>query len=175
MPVIIAKPKVPLTIVKPKPSAPPVSKQPGDVAKPMAAAAMVMSAGGKHVDNAKIEGMLNKGALDLYDNIQKGDAIDSMLAMLSVGITSASLDCLAQAALTSPGNLQVRNLNLGHAMKGAETVVKIIKALDNRRGAKSEKLTVGQVNVEAGGQAIVGNIESAPHPGASPTKPSKTD
>ena len=53
--------------------------------------------------------------------------------------------------------------------------VELVKALDNRRGAKSEKVTVGQVNVEAGGQAIVGNVEAAPHSGASPTKPSKTD
>ena len=55
-------------------------------------------------------------------------------------------------------------------------VVEIVKVLDNRSGAKSRKVTtVGQVNVEAGGQAIVGNVESAPHSGASPTKPSKTD
>ena len=93
MPVTIAKPKVPLTIVKPKPSEPPVSKQPvqsGDVATPMAAAAMVMSAGGQHVADPEIQQMMRKGALDLYDNIQKRDALDSMLAMLSVAITSAS-------------------------------------------------------------------------------------
>ena len=63
MPVTIAKPKVPLTIVKPKPSEPPVPKQPiqsGDVATPMAAAAMVMSAGGQHVADPEIQQMMRK-------------------------------------------------------------------------------------------------------------------
>ena len=140
---VIIKPKVPFAVSK-KPV------QPGDVAKPMAAAALVISAAGQHVDNLKIKSMMTAGALDLYENIEKRDALDSMIAMLAVSLTR-------------------------HATKGAATVADLVKVLDKRRGAKSEKVTVGQVNVEAGGQAIVGNVESAPHPGASPTKPSKTD
>ena len=42
----------------------------------MAAAALVMSAAGQHVANPKIKEMMNKGALDLYDNIQKRDALE---------------------------------------------------------------------------------------------------
>ena len=166
---VIVKPKVPFGST--------VSKHPvqsGDVAKSMAAAALVMSAGGQHVSDPDFKNMMTEGALDLYKNIPRQDALDSMLAMLAASITSASLDCLSQAALSSPVNLQVRDLNLRHGMKGAAVAAELAKALDNRRGAKSEKVTVGQVNVEAGGQAIVGNVESAPHPGASP-KHSKTD
>jgi hypothetical protein len=167
---VIIKPKVPFGST--------VSKQPvqsGDVAKSMAAAALVISAAGQHVDDPEIKKMMTEGLLDLYKNIPRRDALDSMLAMLAASITSASLDCLSQAALSSPGNLQVRDVNLRHGMKGAAVAAELVKALDNRRGEKSEKVTVGQVNVEAGGQAIVGNVESAPHPGASPTKLSKTD
>ena len=75
--------------------------QPGDVAKPMAAAGLMLSAAGQHVDNLKIKSMMTAGSLDLYENIEKRDALDSMLAMLAVSLTSASLDCLSQAALSS--------------------------------------------------------------------------
>ena len=116
-----------------------------------------------------------EGPLDLYQNIQRQDALNSMLAMLAASIASASLDCLSQAAFLPPGNLKVRDLNLRYGIKAAAVAAELVKALDNRRGAKSEKVTVGQVNVEAGGQAIVGNVEAAPHPGASPTKPPETE
>jgi hypothetical protein len=166
---VVKKPKVPFAVAVAKP---PV--QPGDVAKPMAVAALLMSAAGQHVEHPKIKKMMTEGPFDLYKNIQKRDALDSMLAMLAVSLTSASLDCFSQAALSDPGNLQIRDLNLRHGMKGAAVAAELVRALDNRRGEKSEKVTVGKVNVEAGGQAIVGNVESAPHPDASPTKPSKT-
>jgi hypothetical protein len=167
---VIIKPKVPFaTAVSKKPV------QSGDVAKPMAVAALLISAAGQHVEHPKIKKMMTDGPFDLYKNIQKRDALDSMLAMLATSLTSASLDCLSQAALSNPANLQVRDLNLRHGMKAAAVAAELVRALDNRRGEKSEKVTVGKVNVEAGGQAIVGNVGAAPHPGASPTKPSKTD
>jgi hypothetical protein len=179
MPVTIAKPKVPLIIAKPKgPCATAVSKppvQPSNVAKSMAAAGLMMSAAGKHVDDPAIKEMLTEGAFDLYKNIPKRDALDCILALHAASITSMNVDCLSQAALSPPDHLKIRDLNLRQALKGTATVLEIVKALDNRSGEKSEKVTVGQVNVEAGGQAIVGNVEAAPPPGASPTKPSKTD
>jgi hypothetical protein len=166
-------------IIKPKvPFAGAVSKspvQPGDVATPMAAAALALSAAGQHVDKPEIKKMMTEGAFRLYLNIEKRDALDSMLALHATSITNMSLDCYSQAALSAPNHLQIRDLNLRHALKGSAMIVEIVKALDSRRGQKSEKVTVGQVNVEAGGQAIVGNIESAPPSGGSPTKPSKTD
>jgi hypothetical protein len=165
---LIIKPKVPFAGSVSKP---PV--QPGDVARPMAAAALALSATGQHVDKPEIKNMMTEGTFHLYQNIEKRDALDSMLAMLSCSITSASLDCLSQAALSDPKHLDIRDLNLRHGLKGAAMAIELVKALDSRRVAKSEKVTVGQVNVEAGGQAIVGNIETAPQAGGLPTKPSK--
>jgi len=120
-------------------SKPPVVHH-GEVAKPMAAAALVMSAAGQHVDNPEIKNMMTEGALHLYENIEKRDALDSALSMLFCSITSASLDCLAQAANSDPKHLQIRNLNLRHGMKGAAVTIELAKALDSRRGAKSEKV-----------------------------------
>jgi hypothetical protein len=70
-------------IIKPKvPFAGAVSKspvQPGDVATPMAAAALALSAAGQHVDKPEIKNMMTEGAFHLYQNIEKRDALDSML------------------------------------------------------------------------------------------------
>ena len=39
--------------------------------------------------------------------------------MLAVGVTNASLDCLAQASNLSVEQVQLRDLNLRHGLKGA--------------------------------------------------------
>ena len=43
-------------------------------------------------------------------------------------------------------------------MKAALTMVELIKTLDARRGRHRKRVNVGQVNVQSGGQAIVGNV-----------------
>src|SRR5262245_43565987 len=141
----------------------------------LAKTALLLSSAGKYLGIDKVDDDMNQGVLDLYNKINKGDAIDCMLALHAASITSMSANCYSQAALCSPNDVRIRDLNLRYGLKGSATVVEIVKALDNRRGAKSEKVTVGQVNVEAGGQAIVGNVEAPAHPGVSPTKPSETE
>jgi hypothetical protein len=47
---------------------------------------------------------------------------------------------------------------LRHAVKGTKAVIELIEAKARRRG--SNQITVGKVNVEAGGQAIVGNVDA---------------
>jgi hypothetical protein len=91
--------------------------------------------------------------------------------MLAASLTKANLDSLSQAALSPALYPQLRDLNLRHGIKAAAVAAELVKALDNRGRDKSEKVTVGKVNVEAGGQAIVGNVETGP----SPQKHSKTD
>ena len=169
----IPKPKVPSTgTVAPK-----LSEQP-ELPKydHMAAAALALSAPGKHFEKLAIQKRMMEGSFDLYQSIQQRDALDSILAMLATSLTSASLDCFAQAANLPPGQAKLRDLNLRHGIKGAAAAAELVKALDNRRREKSEEVTSGQVTVEAGGQAIVGNVEAASHAGGgSPTKPSKTE
>jgi hypothetical protein len=59
------------------------------------------------------------------------------------------------------GQFKLRDLNLRHGMKGATIAADLLKALNDQRSEKPEKVTVGNVNVEAGGQAIVGNVEAS--------------
>jgi hypothetical protein len=129
----------------------------------MAAAALVMSHPGQHVADPEFKELLASGPLDLYKSIKPIDALDSVLAMLLTAVTSTSLDCLAQAANLHPEQAKLRDLNLRLGFKGCTVANDLVKTLRGRE--KLHKVTVGEVNVEAGGQAIVGNIESAPPSG----------
>jgi hypothetical protein len=142
----------------------------------MAATALLMSAPNQKVSPPEFQQMLALGPLDLYAKINAKNALDSVLAMLLTALTSASLDSFARAANLPDAKL--RDLNLRLALKGCAVAADLVKTLDKRGHAKvtaGEKVTVGKVNVEAGGQAIVGNVEAAPHPGASLMKPSNID
>jgi hypothetical protein len=65
---------------------------------------------------------------------------------------------------------------LGNATKGALVVTELTKAYDARRGRGKQTVNVGQVNVEAGGQAVVGNVTaSRPDEVAHPASASQTE
>jgi hypothetical protein len=127
----------------------------------MAGFQLQLSAPGRYMQNEDIKRRLAEGALSLYLELEPADAIDKLLAMLAVGVGSASLDCLTQAASMSSEYLDRRDLNLRHGFKGAAVAAELLKVLDARRGdSVSRKVTVGSVNVEAGAQAIIGNVEA---------------
>jgi hypothetical protein len=101
----------------------------------------------------------------LYQDFQAADPVDSILARLMVGISNMSMDALSRATRTD--RFDVRELELKSATKGALVVAELAKAYDARRDREKRTVNVGQVNVEAGGQAVVGNV----NPGARPPKP----
>jgi hypothetical protein len=127
----------------------------------MASIQLGMSAPGRHMENEQARQVLADGAVDLYHQLAPADAAERLLAMLAVSVGSASLECLRQAATTSPDYLERRDLNRRHGLKGAAVAAELIKALDARRGnAVPRTVTVRDVNVEAGAQAIIGNVEA---------------
>jgi hypothetical protein len=126
---------------------------------------------GNYFERTEFEDRLVEGSFELYRKLAPRDAADKLLALLAVSVTNASLDCLQQAARVPPHNLPLRELNLRLGLKGAEVATNLVKALDERCREKSDKVTVGAVNVEAGGQAIVGNVKSTRHP--APTRNGK--
>jgi len=99
---------------------------------------------------------LVKGTFDLYSSLAPEDAIDSMLAGAMVGLLNAIMDCFDRANWSG----RARELNLRYGIKGAATLAALTKLYDSRRGQGRQTVTVGKVNVEAGGQAIVGNVDS---------------
>ena len=126
--------------------------------------------------NQETGSKLRKGTFDLYSRLAPRDAIDSMLAGAMVGLSNATMDCFDRANWSG----RARELNLRYGIKGAATLADLSKLYDSRRGRGGQNVTVGKVNVEAGGQAIVGNIETgerrkATKPQSVPAFPSTED
>ncbi len=55
-----------------------------------------------------------------------------------------------------------RDTNLKHAVKFMGIFTKQLEALARLRGKGQQKMTVERVNVESGGQAIVGQVDARP-------------
>ena len=102
-------------------------------------------------------------AVGLYRNLHPTDALESVLVRTLVGLNNAVMESFERAAYdrTSSG---ARDVNLRHAMKGASVLSELAKTLDNRRGIGRQPVTVGQVKIESGGQAIVGNVDHSSGP-----------
>jgi hypothetical protein len=96
------------------------------------------------------------------------DASEAHLATQMVATHSAGLDCLRIASV--PGQkVEVWEMGLKHAVKLMSLYVRQQEALDKHRGKGEQKITVEHVTVEAGGQAIVGHVETgAKAPDAAP-------
>ena len=108
-------------------------------------------------------------AIATYKLMNPADPLDSALCRLIVALTNAGMDSLGRAAASAGlSQTQERDLKLG--MKAAVTTADLIKVLDSRRVSGRQHLNVGPVNVQSGGQAIIGNIsntKSEPAPPAS--------
>lgn len=111
---------------------------------------------------------LRKGTIALYHSLSPKDSIDSMLAGVMVGISHLTMECIARASGSSISG----EINLRYSIKGAMTLAQLTEAYEGRRGRGRRHVTVGAVNVEQGGQAIVGNVEPQrlePSPPAGPS------
>ena len=110
---------------------------------------------------------LRSDAVALYSAIEPRDALESVLARLVVGVGNGVMDCLSRSARNGDW-LKSRDVNLRHAIKGSLAVTEMVKAIDNHRGRDRQTVTVGQVNVQSGGQAIVGNVGPRGHEDQAP-------
>ena len=100
------------------------------------------------------------GALRALQALAPRDASEGLLATQMVATHSAALECLQRAAHPDQ-TFAGRELNLKHAVKLMGLYVRQLEALDKHRGKGQQKITVEHVNVHAGGQAIVGNVNPA--------------
>lgn len=76
-----------------------------------------------------------------------------------VGTHDAALECLKRAALSNQ-TFEGRDMSLKHAQKLMTLYTQQLATLNKHRGKGQQKVTVEHVNVEPGGQAIVGNVEA---------------
>lgn len=98
-------------------------------------------------------------AFDLYESIKPRDGSESMLAAQMVGAHSAALECLRRAAVEGQ-TIAGRDMALKHAQKLMSLYAKQLETLNKHRGKGQQKVTVEHVNIEPGGQAIVGNVST---------------
>ena len=128
----------------------------------LAATHVMMSAPYQYMEHKEIRDPGVHGAVELYHRLRPKNALESILSTLIINVSNAANDCLSQAARVRPQELEYRDLSLRHAFKGAAVVTQLIDALERVRGSRSSHVTVGNVNVESGGQAIVGTVHPVP-------------
>lgn len=139
------------------------------------------TAAGKRVDNPEIESMLERGAVEMYLGLKPQDSLQGGLAMLYVALQNSVMDCMADANRLPFEAIGARELLLRLGFRGAREVANLAETLEKVRGNPSgSRVNVGKVNVESGGQAIVGNVnaerrskKSEPAPGEPPSKKPK--
>jgi hypothetical protein len=100
-----------------------------------------------------------RSAISLLQGIKPSGEVEGMLATQMVGTHNAAMECLRRAMLQGQ-SFEGRDQNLKHAAKLLSIYARQIEVLDKHRGKGHQKVTVEYVNVESGGQAVVGHIES---------------
>lgn len=103
-----------------------------------------------------------QSAIALLQGIKPTNEIEGMLATQMVATHGAALECLRRAMI-SDQTFAGFEQNLKHAAKLMSIYARQIDTLNKHRGKGQQKVTVEYVNVEAGGQAVVGHVETAPN------------
>jgi len=91
--------------------------------------------------------------------IEPRDAIEGQIALQLVACHNASMEAFRRSMISSQ-TVEGRNMNLTHANKLSRTYATLLEALNRHRGKGQQKVTVEHVHVHAGGQAVVGNVET---------------
>lgn len=98
-----------------------------------------------------------KAAIAALQGINPKGEMEGMLAVQMVATHNAAMECLRRAMIRDQ-TFEGRDQNLKHASKLLSVYARQIETLDKHRGKGQQKVTVEYVNVEAGGQAIVGDV-----------------
>jgi hypothetical protein len=87
------------------------------------------------------------------------DEIEGMIASQLLAAHNASMECYRRARLVEQTFEGYRE-NLNQANKLGRTYAVLLDALNRHRGKGQQKVTVEHVHVHAGGQAVVGMVET---------------
>jgi len=97
-------------------------------------------------------------ALDAAGTIEAANSLEKMLAHQMAAIHDASMRMVHRANLTQDPGLAAKTLN--SAMKGFSAYQGAVGALRQLRGNQQQHIVVQHVNVGAGGQAMVGTVNT---------------
>ena len=113
-----------------------------------------------HAADKEAEIELFDAAAAALAGIKPKDEIEGMLAAQMVAAHSATMECYRRA-MNREQIFEVWKEQLNQANKLSRAYTMQIEALSRYRGKGQQKVTVEHVHVHAGGQAMVGNIESS--------------
>ena len=119
----------------------------------------VVTADGTQQDPINLQKLAEFATLAQYRHLKPRNSAQAMLASLSVQINNVTSDCLSEAVRTKAFP-QIRDMNLKHGFRGALVLADLLERLERGRRDPTG-VNIGNVNVESGGQAIVGHVESA--------------
>src|SRR5207244_13072130 len=83
------------------------------------------------------------------------DELEGMIAAQLLAAHIAAMECYRRAMLAEQ-TFEGRRENLNQANKLSRTYTVLLDALNRHRGKGQQKVTVGNVHVQTGGQAAVG-------------------
>ncbi|MGB9233318.1 MAG: hypothetical protein WCC04_02830 [Terriglobales bacterium] len=105
----------------------------------------------------KLDSRNLKWALTTLCEIGPKDELERLLAVQMVGVHNLAMECLKRAMFENQ-TPAVMDANVNHAMKLLRTFTAQMDALNRHRGKVGQPMVVGNVNVNDGGQAIVGPV-----------------
>jgi hypothetical protein len=88
--------------------------------------------------------------------IKATDVLEGMMSAQPAAAHNAAMECYRRAMIGFEG----RRENLAQANKLSRTYATLLEALNRHRGKGHQKVTVEHVHVHAGGQAVVGMVET---------------
>jgi hypothetical protein len=116
----------------------------------------------------KLDSRNLKWVLTTLREIGPKDELERLLAVQMVGIHLLAIECVRRASVEGQTAVVV-DANINHATKLTRTYTAQMEALNRHRGKVGQQMVVGNVNVNEGGQAIVGPV-SRNGPGKAPSE-----
>ncbi len=100
-----------------------------------------------------------RAAIAAMRGIKPQDEVEGMLAAQMVATQAAVMECLRRSMIKGQ-SIKGRDSELRHAAKLMSIFTKQFETLNRNRGKGQQKMTIEYVNVEPGGQAMVGQFEA---------------
>ena len=94
-----------------------------------------------------------------WSGIGPKDELEGMMAAQLIAAHNAAMECYRRAMIKEQ-TFEGRRENLNQANKLSRTYATLLEALNRHRGKGQQKVTVEHVHVHAGGQAVVGTVET---------------
>jgi len=98
-------------------------------------------------------------AQNMLHGIAPQDQMEGMMAAQMIAMHNMAMDC-SRRAMSEGQTFAGRDMNMRHATRLMNAFSNAVNALDKHRGKGQQKITVEHqhVQVEAGGQAIIGDV-----------------